>query len=186
MKLGLRELLFLLVILGVLGVTYFFVFSKANARMNALEQDTLAKQRALADLQNDTSGIRDLKVKIAELESAIDYFNNKLPPQRDVDTILQQVTQISQQAGLTTRTVRPDRSVTNSNFSEEPITLNLSGSFEGFYQFLLNLEKLPRLTRLTQMRLTKLEKLPGQMTADLTLSIYFAPSMGDASASIGQ
>jgi type IV pilus assembly protein PilO len=82
--------------------------------------------------------------------------------------------------------VRPDKSQTNANYSEEPIELILSGSFEGFYQFLLNMEKLPRLTRMTEMKLTKIDEKEGQMTADLKLSIYFAPDAGDSASASAQ
>jgi len=179
MKIGLRELLFFIVMLGVLGSSYFLIFSKANERRKAWEADTLVKQRALADLTAATMGLTDLNRKNDDLQSAIEFFNNKLPQRREVDTILQQVSQISQECGLATRTVRPDRSQTNANYSEEPIELILTGDFKpGFYQFMLDLEKLPRLTRVTQMHLTKIDSHEGQMTADLTLSIYFAPDVG--------
>jgi type IV pilus assembly protein PilO len=184
MKLGIREILFFIVMLAVLGSAYFFVFSKANDKRKALEADTLAKQRDLDNLHNATSGINDRNHKIAELESAIKFFDGKLPPQRDVDTILQQVAQTSEAAGLATQTVKPSKSETTAHYSEEPIELSLTGSFEGFYQFLLDLEKLPRLTRVTQMKLSKIDERKGQMTAHLTLSIYFVPdtSSGGATA----
>jgi type IV pilus assembly protein PilO len=118
-----------------------------------------------------------LNRKIDQLEQAIKIFDNKLPAQRDVDTILQQVSQISQSAGLTTRTVKPAKSETTANYSEEPIELTVSGDYKGFYQFMLDLEKLPRLTRVTQMKLTKMNGDSGQMAADVTLSIYFAPDV---------
>ena len=183
MKLGIREILFFIVMLGVLASSYFFIFSKANARRTALQADTLAKQRALADLHTATAGIKDINNKIDELEAAIKVFDSKLPQQREMDTILQQVTQLSQSAGLLTKTVRPTKSVTAANYSEEPIELSLSGNFAGFYQFLLNLERLPRLTRVTQMKLERMNDQDAQMTAELTLSIYFAPDVSSASAS---
>jgi type IV pilus assembly protein PilO len=182
MKLGIREILFFVVMLGVLGSAYFFVFSKANVRRQALEADTLAKQRDLDTLHTATSGITDRARKIQELESAIKFFDSKLPPQRDVDTILQQVSQMSQADGLATKTVKPSRSETTANYSEEPIELILTGTFEGFYQFLIDLEKLPRLTRVTQMKLTKINDVEGQMTAHLTLSIYFVPETQNSGA----
>jgi type IV pilus assembly protein PilO len=177
MRLGAREILFLMVILGVLASSYFLIFSKANAKLEATKEDTLAKEHALADLRTETSGIADLNRKIDQLEQAIKIFDNKLPAQRDVDTILQQVSQISQSAGLTTRTVKPAKSETTANYSEEPIELTVSGDYKGFYQFMLDLEKLPRLTRVTQMKLTKMNGDSGQMAADVTLSIYFAPDV---------
>jgi len=183
MKIGVRELLFFVVMLGVLGSVYFFVFSKANARREALEADTLAKQRQLDALEAATSGINDRNRKLGELESAIKFFDGKLPAQREVDTILQQVSQTSQAAGLSTKTVRPSKSETTAHYSEEPIELILTGSFEGFYKFLLELEKLPRLTRVTEVKLTKIDEKGGaQMTAHMTLSIYFVPDMQDGGA----
>lgn len=189
MRLGLREILFFLVMLGVLGSAYFLIFSKANAKRNALEADTISKQQALANLQTATVGISDVNRKIDDLEKAIKFFDSKLPPQREVDTILQQVAQISQASGLITKTVKPSKSEITASYSEEPIELVLAGDFKGFYQFLLNLEQLPRLTRITQMRLTKINEQEGKMQADMTLSIYFAPesqsggSAGQTSAS---
>jgi len=184
MKLGVREILFFMVMIGVLGSAYFLIFSKANAKRQTVQADTLSKQRSLSDVHTATAGIKDLNRKIDELEKAIKFFDSKLPQQREVDTILQQVSQISQSAGLVTKTVKPARSETTANYSEEPIELVVSGNFEGFYQFLLDLEKLPRLTRVTQMKLTKINDHEGQMTADLTLSIYFAPdAQSGASAS---
>ena len=60
-------------------------------------------------------------------------------------------------------------------YSEQPIEMSLSGDFNGFYEFLLQLEKLRRLTRVTQMDLTKITDRDGEMQAQMTLSIFFEP-----------
>jgi hypothetical protein len=60
----------------------------------------------------------------------------------------------------------------------------LEGQFDGFYQFLLELENLPRITRVHKMKLQRAgtrgapsRELPsGAMRAEFTLSIYFKPS----------
>ena len=163
--------------LGVLGSSYTLIFSKGNAKRDFIISDTIKKRQSLADLRTETNGIPDMNRKIDELQQAIQIFDSKLPTQREVDTILQQVSQISQASGLVTKTVRPSKSDTTANYSEEPIELILSGDCLGFYQFLLDLEKLPRLTRLTQMKLTKMDNHEGNITADLILSIYFAPDL---------
>jgi type IV pilus assembly protein PilO len=170
-------MLFFVVLLGVLGSSYFLIFSKANTKREATIAETLVKQQKLEDLRTATLGINDLNKKIDDLQNAIKFFDSKLPPQREVDTILQQITQISQAAGLATKTVKPHPSETTANYSEEPIELTLSGDYKGFYQFMLDLENLPRLTRVTQMKLTKLNDHEGHMMANLTLSIYFAPDV---------
>jgi len=74
------------------------------------------------------------------------------------------------------------KSQRGSNFSEQPIQLSLSGDFNGYYSFLLQLEKLPRLTRITEMKLEKISERDGEMTAQMTLNIFFEPDTSAASA----
>ena len=59
--------------------------------------------------------------------------------------------------------------------------MSLCGDFSGFYEFVLQLEKLPRLTRITQMNLSKIHNHDGDMEAKLTLSIFFEPDMNSDS-----
>ncbi len=60
--------------------------------------------------------------------------------------------------------------------------MSLQGNFNGFYSFLLQLEKLQRITRVTQMDLQKINDRDGEMTAALTLSIFFEPDTGSTVA----
>jgi Tfp pilus assembly protein PilO len=92
-----------------------------------------------------------------------------------MDKILKEVWQMAESNNLTTKKVQTMRSDRSSNFSEQPIQLSLSGDFNGYYSFLLQLEKLPRLTRITDMKLAKISDRDGEMTAQMTMSIFFEP-----------
>jgi Tfp pilus assembly protein PilO len=86
---------------------------------------------------------------------------------------------------LTTKTVRTMKSERCASYSEQPIQMSLAGDFNGFYEFLLQLEKLPRITRVTQMNLQKITDNEGEMQAQMTLSIFFEPdTAGPAVASV--
>ncbi|MGD1278404.1 MAG: type 4a pilus biogenesis protein PilO [Tepidisphaeraceae bacterium] len=185
MRIGFRELIFSTVLLGVLGCAYFVIFQKANAHRLAVQADTDAKLQKLAELRLTTAGISDLNHKIDELQKAIDFFQSKLPQQREVDTILKEVTQLTEANGLTTKTFRTLKGDTTPNYAEQPIQMSLSGDFNGFYSFLLQLEKLPRLTRLTNMNLQKINERDGHMTAQLTVSIFFEPDQNTSSSAAG-
>ena len=175
MKFGIREIIFVVVMLGLLGSTNYFVFSKSNQRKAELQADMRGKQTKLSNLQQATSGINDLDKKIDELQNAITFFESKLPQQKDIEQILDEVSQRSKANRLATKTVKTLLSETGPNYSEQPISMNLSGDFNGFYAFLLQLEKLPRITRVSQMKLEKINDRDGEMTAQLTLSIFFEP-----------
>jgi type IV pilus assembly protein PilO len=182
MRIGFRELLFLMVLLGVLGCSYFVIFQRANAHRVAVQADTDAKRAKLAELHQATAGISDMNRKIDELQKAIDFFESKLPQQREVDTILKEVTQLTEANGLTTKTFRTLKGESTPNYAEQPIEMTLSGDFTGFYSFLLAVEKLPRLTRVTRMNLQKINDHDGQMTAQLVLSIFFEPDQASDGA----
>ena len=178
MKFGIREIIFVVVMLGLLGCSYFLVLTKAQQKVQAQERKIEEKQKALADLDRATAGVSDVDRKVEELQEAIKFFEKKLPQEREMDLILKEVWQMAEQNRLTTKTIRTMKSVRGAAYSEQPIEMNLSGDFGGFYEFMLHLERLPRLTRVQNMTLEKINGREGQMEAKLTLSIFFEPETG--------
>ncbi len=175
MKFGMRELVFLLVMLGLLASSYFLVFTKANAKRLALQAEIDNKQASLAALEHSTEGVSDLKTKIDELQKAIAFFESKLPQEREIDKVLKELWQIADANSLQTRTIKSLHSERTNNFREQTIEMSLSGDFYGFYAFLQQLERLPRLTRVMEMNLQKISSREGAMEARLTISIFFEP-----------
>ena len=178
MKFGIREIIFVAVMLGLLASTNYFVFSKANKRKAERLADIRQRQTALSNLQQATAGIEDLNRKIDDLQKAITFFESKLPQEKEVDKILREVSQMAEANSLQTKSIKTLPAVPGPNYSEQPIQMNLSGDFNGYYSFLLQLEKLPRITRVTQMNLQKISDRDGEMQAGMTLSIFFEPDNG--------
>ena len=177
MKFGVRELLFVCVLLGI-GFLAFSDFRKRDAERRDLEGDTSKIRAELVQLKEATAGIEDLGRKIDDLQKAIDFFESKLPAEKEMDKILAEVSQMADANALQTRTVRTLKSERTANYSEQPIQMAISGDFNGFYSFLLQLEKLARITRVTQMNLQRIDEHDGQMQAQMTLSIFFEPETG--------
>jgi len=182
MRFGLREVIFVVVMLALLGSTYWFVFSKANQKKQSLLSDIRTKQAALSNFQQATAGIEDLNNKIDELQKAITFFESKLPQEKEIDKILKEVWTMAEANQLTTKTIKTMKAQRGPNYSEQPIQLSLSGDFNGFYAFLLQLEKLQRITRITDMNLQKISDRDGEMQAQMTLSIFFEPDTGSSVA----
>ena len=178
MKLGLRELIFIAVMLGLLGSSYFLVFTKANDKRRALESEIDRKQKALADLSQAQVGIDDVKKKIDELQAAIKFFEAKLPEHGQMDVVLGSVTKLAKENGLEQKTFKSGKQQQAANYSEQQIEMTLAGAFEGFYVYLQQLERFERLIRVTRMDLTKMNEKDGSMEAKLTLSIFFEPDAG--------
>src|SRR5688572_24456904 len=178
MRFGIREILFIVVLVGLLFCSWFFVIQKSQQKIQAMERKTEEKNKALADLERATAGVADVDRKVEELQEAIKFFEKKLPQEREMDLILKEVWQMAEQNRLATKTIRTMKSQRGSAYSELPIEMNLSGDFAGFYEFMLQLERLPRLTRVQNMILDKINGQEGSMEAKVTLSIFFEPETG--------
>jgi type IV pilus assembly protein PilO len=178
MKLGIRELLFFALMLGLLGCSYVFVFKPAAEKRLARQAETDAKRQALVNLKQSTAGIQDLERKIDEVEKAIKFFESKLPQEKEIDKILREVWQMAEQNALQTRTIKTLKSERNAGYSEQPIQLSLAGDFQGFHAFLRQLEKMSRIVRVNQMKLEKVTARDGEMQAQLTITIYFESEHG--------
>ncbi len=175
MKLGLRELLFCAAMLGLLAASYFLVFTKQDGKRQAKVQERDNMLAALHDLDRAKASVNDVDRKIKELQAATAFFESKLPQAKEMDKVLKEIWQLADANGLRTQTVKTPKSQKLAGYSEQTLELNLAGDFPGFYEFLLQLEKLPRLTRVSKMNLTKITDKDGEMQAALTMSIYFEP-----------
>ena len=61
----------------------------------------------------------------------------------------------------------------NRGYIEQPLKMQLTGDFNSFYSFLLELERLPRIIKIRELRLKKDSKEQGKVTADFIVSIFF-------------
>ena len=185
MRFGPRELLFILVLMAMPVASWWFVFKPKNEQITAAEREMVAKQQKLQQLQLATRHIDDLGREIDKLSEAIELFEAKLPAEKEVEVILKEVWQVAAKHQLKPRSVRADKPIKAARYSELPLKMVIMGDFDGFYAFLLDLEKLSRITRIPDMKLEKVKKgEDGQMEATFTLSIFFEP-LGAASPASG-
>jgi len=186
MKLGLREIIFIMLLMGIPVGAYVFVFRPQNARNAEMLQQIEARQARLRELNNATATIGDLKKEIASLEEAINFFQSKLPNEKEMDKVLQEIWRLAEQNQLVAKSVRTLPSSEQTEMTgiggphEQPITVKLEGSFHGFYSFLQALENQPRIMRVSQMTIEKLRNAPeGQVGVIFDMSIFFERASKD-------
>lgn len=182
MHFGIRELIFFAVLLAVPVASYMYVFQPRNDEIAQATTEIEIKQARLAQLAEVVSRIDDMGLAIEAGREAIELIEAKLPNEQDVEGILEQVWSLAKRNNLNVRSVKSDRPVPAATYMELPLRVVMEGAFDGFYQFLLELENLPRITRIHQMDLKRAdggprqasgELPPGSTLANFTLSIYF-------------
>lgn len=183
MKIGLREIIFFKLMLGLLLASYFFGFKRMNEKREAYDQEIQLKQQRLADLARASRDIDDMNQRLAKLEQAITVFEKKLPQEQEVDSILNHVTTLVERHKLYSKSFKPNpKPIVGPNFREKQIELTLSGNFFGYYAFLRDLERLERIIKITDMKLTRIDEQDGQMQAVLKISIFYDPGTGSVAS----
>ena len=185
MKFGIREIVFIIVLMAIPVGAWWFVFRPADIRDVEMMKQIEIRQQKLQALNRATATIGNLKVEIASLEEAIKFFRSKLPSEKEIDKVLQEVWRLAEANKLTTKSIRTLKTVSSSvtladpagPYAEQSISMQLEGSFTGFYGFLLALESQPRIMRIQQMDIKKVDKQgEGYIRADCTVSVFFERS----------
>ncbi|HWB19872.1 MAG TPA: type 4a pilus biogenesis protein PilO [Phycisphaerales bacterium] len=184
MRFGIRELIFIVVLLAVPLAALKFLFMPRNADMKAAQEEIRVKQAQLDQLQEMVAQIPDIELELEKGRESIEEVEAKLPSEQEVDVILGQIWEAAKKNHLSIKSVKSLKPVPAANYMEQPLKVNIEGEFDGFYQFLLDVETVPRITRIHQANLKRYDQKRGpvdentpadQMTAEFTLSIYFKP-----------
>jgi len=180
MRVGLREIVFMIVLLAVPVASYFYVFKPRNEEIRQAEKEVEEKREKLQQLREIEKTIDDINRMIDEGKKQIDLIEAKLPSARDVDVVLRDITQLARKTRLKVNKFKTERQIPAASYMEQPITVNIEGEFEGFYDFLREVEALPRITRVHTLTLKRAQgreaRSKAQMTATFTLSVYFQGS----------
>jgi len=181
MRIGPREIISVVLLTTIPLSAWWFVFRPNDERTDQMLQDTDAKRAKLNRLNEASRTIGDLKQEIALLGEAIDVLHSKLPNEREIDKVLEQIWELAKQNQLNPRSVETlnrdsDRAFTTSasTHAEQPVAIRVDGDFLGFYTFLQELERRARIMRIQKLTLRKSATGPeGSAEADFVMSIFF-------------
>jgi len=187
MKFGLREIVFLVLLMLIPVGAWWFVFRPQNALNAKMRSQIESRQAKLRELNKSMTTIKDLEKQIGELTKAIDFFQSKLPNQKEIDKILQDIWNLAKSNDLHTESIRALVCSDKTGFvdegapqGEQPIAVHLTGGFRGFYAFLLALENQPRIMRIRKMTVETKDNAPkGQIEAEFEMSIFFEQGSED-------
>lgn len=181
MKIGLREVVFVLMLLAIPLGGWYLVFRPRNVANAEMLRQIEAKQAKLQDLNKTTGAIGDIQREIDSLQKGVNDLQSRLPSEKEIDKVLQEVWRLAETNELTTKSIRtvektqePVFASADDSHAEQPIVMKLEGDFRGFYAFMLALENQPRIMRIRKMTLTRPDKAAeGVVQATFEMTIFF-------------
>lgn len=183
MRIGPRELLFLVVLASVPVASWFFVFEPRNRDIAEARAEIDSMQATLAQLNEVNQEVGDLGEAVSASEIRLASFRRNIPDAEEVDEMLAELDAIGVRNSLNVKSIRTLKQVDIDGYSELPLNLDVEGEFLGIYRFLSDIENLPRITRVSDLQISRdlvgglsaigEEPRPGLVDMTLTLVIYF-------------
>lgn len=183
MQFGPRTFLFFVLLLAMPVVSYYLMFKPLQERIDSARADTIEKKAQLQKLAIATARTKDIPAEIEKLKKVVEFLESKLPEEKEMDKVLQEVWELAAKNQMTTKSWRDVKTTQGSNYSEQAIRINVSGPYQkGFYPFLWELERSSRLMKISDLKLEQDDKVKGNVNAEMTLTIYFEPNVKVAGA----
>lgn len=172
MRLGPRELMMLLGVLLIPAGAFMLAFKPQNQRINDDRLALAHMKEMLGKLREETKGNEDLEATNGEIAMQIDSMESRLPTNKEIDEIIRQVSILAVDNGLGAPTLKTEKPVAAAAYREQPLTMEVSGRWDGFYSFMQQVERLPRITRVVKMTMER-DKDEDLVEVEFQLSIYF-------------
>jgi type IV pilus assembly protein PilO len=183
MKLGPREGVLILLLIAMPVASWWFVFRPGSALNKEMVKQIEQRKDRLQKLNRATAAMGSLKEEIASLAKAIDFLQSRLPNEKEIDKVLQEIWRLAKANSMRPKSVRTLKKGEGSfapaggPHSEQPIDVELEGSFRGFYAFLQALENRPRIMRIRKMNILKAKGAEeGDVQVKFEMAIFFERS----------
>lgn len=173
MNIGLRHIIVFLVLMALPASSYFTVFKPQNKAIEAARQEINHKRELLEKLREETARNADLARANTEIGERLADIEARLPSTKELDDVVRRVSDLAVKSGLAAPVLQSDTPVEAALYREQPLDMSLSGTFDSFYKFLLEIEQMPRITRIPDLKMTRITTEDGVMKVEFTLSIYF-------------
>jgi Tfp pilus assembly protein PilO len=156
---------------------YFMLFKPLDAHLQDVRARTTEKSEKLQELADklNKSPAKNMGAEIQQLHEVVALLEHKLPPAKETENVYNDVWNMAVKNHLNIKSVRTMPVVEKSTYSSQSIRMVITGPMkDGFYKFLADVERqLKRLTRITDMAIVADEKSPGNVSVDMTLTVYF-------------
>src|SRR3972149_7623710 len=163
MNSGFRKFVFFVTLVALAWFAYIYMIKPANAAINQQRSQINIKLAKLNELEKLSGAADNAGKQLSRLAEAVQFFQDKLPPESEIHKVLESITLIAQKQGLDCGTITALKSKDCNGYIEQPLKMELSGNFYAFYNFLIEVEKLQRIIRVRELDLEKDVKKPAQL-----------------------
>jgi len=170
------------VILSI-AITILFIMPKQK-QIKELDAKIDTQNNEIASSQAKAANLDILKQENERLIKRINELKEQLPEEKEISSLLKQVSDLGIASGLNIKSWRPDQKTTHSSgiVYQIPVSVDVEGTYHNLGYFLSSLTKLNRIVNISDMKLgsPKLVKAENLLTASFKASTFLAVPEAEA------
>jgi type IV pilus assembly protein PilO len=154
----------------IIAVVVFLLIMPKNKEIKDFEVKISAQENEIAKNQAKAAKLQELTLENERLRKRLDELKLQLPEEKEVSTLLKQVSDLCIRSGLKIALWKPEQKKTHPSgiVYEIPVKVELSGSYHNLGHFFSSLTKFNRIVNISNIRLS--DPKPEKGSAVLSVS----------------
>ena len=159
------------VVLSV-GFTYLFVWNDMSSQLDREKTEEHGLRSEFKTKHAKAVNLAVYKQQLQDIERSFGALLRQLPGKTEVPSLLVDISQTGQSAGLSQKLFQPQPEVKKDFYAEQPIKIRLTGSYHQFGEFVSGIAALPRIVTLHDIEIKTDGRDYDQLQLDVTAKTY--------------
>lgn len=147
-----QRLLLLALVIGLIGAGFYFLFYAEQLEESArLEREKETLSRRLEDNRRIARTLNQVKAEYEALQARFAKALIELPNEREIPTLLTNISNLAREQGLEILLFRPQAEVVRDFYAEVPVDMRIVGSYHDVAMFFNQVGQLPRIVNISNV-----------------------------------
>lgn len=149
-----RVLIFLGIVVIIVGPFVQFFYLPKKRQIDDLTKEYEAVELRLVTATAKAKQIKHFENKMKKAETEFKMVKKKLPEKKEIPSLLANISQSGQDAGLEFVLFRPKPEEIKDFYAEIPVSINVTGNYHHVTVFFDKVSRLPRIVNIDDIKMT--------------------------------
>jgi type IV pilus assembly protein PilO len=165
-----KLLAFAAMFLGVVVAGAFLDWQGQYENLKRIKQEEVALKETFLTKKQQAINLDIIKKQLIDTQQSFGALLKQLPSKSEMDALLTDINQAGLGRGLQFELFRPGGEVATGVFTEQPIALKVTGTYDDLGNFASDISQLPRIVTLNDIRIGPLPN--GALSLESTAKTY--------------
>ncbi len=160
-----------LILVGVLGLGYWFDIKDQGIRLEKAEQQEQTLRTTFETKARKAANLVAYEQQLEEMKESFGAMLRQLPDKTEVAELLVDISQTGLASGLEFELFKPQNEAPKDFYAELPISIRVKGNYHEFGSFISGVAALPRIVTVHDINITP-DKDGRELTMDILAKTY--------------